>query len=752
MQNYKKKSNNPQPNYMSVLSIEGTVDRIVYVNEDNLYTVAAIQENSKPDTTTIVGNFPSICPGETLQLKGKWIANSKYGDQFKVEEFKSIIPSTVNAIRKYLGSGLIKGIGEKFAEKIVDRFGSDTLNIIEKDIHRLSLIEGVGKKRISSIKIAWDEQKEIRELMIFLQGCGVGSINAVKIYKQYGDESISILKENPYKLAMDITGIGFKTADSIAQKMGVPFNSSIRVEAGLLFVLNEFAKEGHVFSPYEELARRSINILGVKGDDINKAILELRKNNFIVIENVEGKPIYLKSYFMSEVSVCKKLMQLANYYGEFPDIDIDKAIFWVSKKLAIHLSEKQELAIRAVIRNQATIITGGPGVGKTTIINSIIKILEAKHLRVLLAAPTGRAAKRMSEATGRNAMTIHRLLKFNARRRMFEFNENNQLSADVFMIDEVSMIDINLMSHLLKAIPCSAKLILAGDIDQLPSVGPGNVLKDTINSGVVTTIRLTEIFRQAEQSLIVENAHKINNGDFPILQPDKQRKSSDFYFIENEEPKAIASIIKKLCKHDIPAKFGFDNYKDIQVLTPMHKGDIGASALNSQLQEALNPQDKSIISFARKFCVNDKVMQIRNNYDKDVFNGDIGKIVEISKVNGYVSVEFDKRTIKYELSDLDELILSYAITIHKSQGNEYNAVVIPLSTQHYIMLQRNLIYTAITRGKKLVIIVGSKKAIRIAVSNNKVSERYTRLKERLQDCEKSIMKINEFANSQSSWE
>ncbi|MGR3316981.1 MAG: SF1B family DNA helicase RecD2 [Candidatus Anammoxibacter sp.] len=737
---------------MSVVSIEGTVDRIVYVNEDNFYTVAVIQEDSKHDTTTVVGNFPSICPGETLQLKGKWIANSKYGEQFKVDEFKSIIPSTVNAIRKYLGSGLIKGIGEKFADKIVKRFGSNTLDVIEKDINRLSLIEGVGKKRIASIKIAWDEQKEIRELMIFLQGCGVGSINAVKIYKQYGDESISILKENPYKLAMDITGIGFKTADSIAQKMGIPFNSSIRVEAGLLFILNECANEGHVFCPYEELVKRSIKILGVKGDDINKAIVALKENDFIVIEDVEGKPIYLKGYYNAEASVCKRLIQIAYYNGEFPSIDIDKAILWISKQLAINLSSKQELAIRAVIKNQATIITGGPGVGKTTIINSIIKILEAKHLRILLAAPTGRAAKRMSEATGRNAMTIHRLLKFNARKRKFEFNERNLLSADVFIIDEVSMIDINLMSHLLKAIPCSAKLILAGDIDQLPSVGPGNVLKDIINSDVVTTIRLTEIFRQAEQGLIVENAHKINNGEFPTLPPDELKKRSDFYFVEREEPKAIASAIKKLCKHDIPEKFGFDNFRDIQVLTPMHKGDIGASTLNNELQAALNPQDKFIISFARKFCVNDKVMQIRNNYDKDVFNGDTGRIVEISKINGYVSVEFDKRIIKYELSELDELVLSYAITIHKSQGNEYTAVIIPVSTQHYIMLQRNLIYTAITRGKKLVIIVGTKKAIRIAVANNKVSERYTRLKEKLQNSSKSVMEVNEFANSPSSWE
>lgn len=774
---YNSKNNADNLKQSENMTIAGIVERIVYINEENLYTVAIIQEESKEDITTIVGNFSSICPGETLRLKGKWVTNKRFGEQFNVDEYQSIIPSTVNAIKKYLGSGLIKGIGEKFAERIVNRFGSNTLNIIENDINRLSFVEGMGKKRILLIKKAWDEQKEIREIMIFLQGCGVGSINAVKIYKQYGDESISILKENPYRLAMDITGIGFKTADSIAQKMGIPFNSNIRVEAGLIFLLYEFANDGHVFSPYEELIKRGIKILGIERGDIDKAIEGLRKANFIVIEDVDGRPIYLKGYYISERSVGQKLMQIANFNGLFPSIDIEKAIVWVSERLAMCLSERQKMAVRAVIENSVTVITGGPGVGKTTIINAIIKILEVKHLRIFLAAPTGRAAKRLSEATGRNAMTIHRLLKFNAKMRIFEFNENNLLSADVFMIDEVSMIDINLMHHLLKAIPYSSKLILAGDVDQLPSVGPGNVLKDIIDSGVVTTIRLTEIFRQAEQSLIVENAHKINKGEFPILLPqnmfgnhssdnlrnnipetislqnnplnnEKRRqqdlttgynKRIDFYFIECEEPKEIASIVKRLCQHEIPKNFGLDSSRDIQVLTPMHKGDVGASALNRELQEALNPQQISIVGLARKFCVNDKVMQIRNNYDKDVFNGDIGRIVEINKINGYVSVEFDGRTIKYDLSDLDELVLSYAITIHKSQGNEYPAVVIPLSTQHYIMLQRNLIYTAITRGKRLVIVVGSKKAIRIAVSNNKISKRYTRLRDRLKDFGKAAI-------------
>ena len=734
MQNQKVKTDRNKT--FEVVTVIGTVEKIVYINEENLYTIALIQEESKSDTTTIVGNFSSICPGETLQINGKWVDNKKYGEQFIVYGYKSIIPSTVNAIRKYLGSGLIKGIGEKYADRIVNRFGINTLEIIENDINRLTIVDGIGRKRISCIKNAWNEQKEIREIMIFLQGCGVGSANAVKIYKEYGDGSITILKENPYKLAMDITGIGFKTADTIAQKLGIPFNSSIRVEAGIIFSLYEFANEGNVFCPYDVLTKRVQKMLGVERNDINSAIITLRDSNFIVIDNADEKPIYLKGYYISEKSVSKKLIQIVNFNALFPSIIIEKALTWVSDHLTINLSEKQQTAIRAVIENQLTVITGGPGVGKTTIINAIIKILAAKNLKILLAAPTGRAAKRLAETTGRNAMTIHRLLKFNAKIRTFEFNEHNMLSADVFIIDEVSMIDINLMFHLTKAIPLNSKLILVGDIDQLPSVGPGNVLKDIINSMVIPTIRLSEIFRQAEESLIVKNAHMINNGKSPILDTENllniQNKSiSDFYFIEKDDPKEVASVLVTLCKDVIPKKFGFDKLTDMQVLTPMHKGDVGASALNSKLQEALNPQKESIIGYSRKFCLHDKVMQIRNNYDKDVFNGDIGKINNINKIDGYIVVDFDGRIVKYELSELDELILSYAITIHKSQGNEYQVVIIPISVQHYIMLQRNLIYTAITRGKKLVIIVGSKKAINIAISNNKINKRYTRLKYRL---------------------
>lgn len=762
-----------------IITIDGIVEKIVYINEENCYTVAVIQEIPSQCNTTIVGNFTSITPGETLRLKGKLVSDKKYGNQFKVDEYKSIVPSTVYAIRKYLGSGLIKGIGEKFAERIVNRFGKDTLKIIENNVNQLSEVEGLGKKRILFIQKAWCEQKDIREIMIFLQGCGVGCSNAVKIYKEYGNESISVLKKNPYRLAMDITGIGFKTADNIAQRIGIPFNSSIRVEAGVVFLLYEFANDGNVYCPYEELIKNGINILGVKSEEIANAVEELKKAGIIVLENDNGTPVYLKNYYQAEVGVCKKLIQIAISQVRFPDIIIDKAIDWVSNRLSISLSGKQKEAVRSVIENKVTVITGGPGVGKTTIINSIIKILEAKGLRILLSAPTGRAAKKLSETTGKIAMTIHRLLKFNPHKRRFEFNENNLLDADVFIVDEVSMIDVNLMHYLLKAIPLNAKLILVGDIDQLPSVGPGNVLKDIINSGVIITIKLTEIFRQSEQSLIVENAHRINNGELPefcsaltdantinknlikrLIQTDTVFQSnqyetditntqennkkisaklsevfqndSDFYFIEINDPKEISSTIKYLCRYEIPKKFGFNPLGEIQVLTPMHKGDIGTSALNTMLQETLNPQQEYIVGFAKKFCKNDKVMQIKNNYDKDVFNGDMGKISKIDKINGKVSVEFDGRNISYELSELDELVLSYAVTIHKSQGNEYPAVVIPVSTQHFIMLQRNLIYTAVTRGKKLVVIVGSKKAIGIAIANNKISNRYTGLKEKLE--------------------
>lgn len=742
MNNYSENENSADTDKETIV---GIVERIVFFNKENQYTVAVITEEKNEMEKTIVGNFTSIAPGETMRLQGKTVTNKRYGSQFKVETYESIVPSTLNAIRKYLGSGLIKGIGETFADRIVEKFGADTLEVIDKDINRLREIEGVGKKRIECIKVAWTEQRDIREIMIFLQGCCVGSTNAVKIYKQYGNESITILKENPYKMAMDIMGIGFKTADSIAQKMGIPFNSAVRIEAGIIFVLHEFANEGNVFAPSEELIIRCKKMLGVESEDIEKAITELSNNNLIVKEDVESNPVYLKIFYLAECSVCQKLIQIVNFRGHFPSIIIDKAIEWVASRLSIELSKKQELAIRVVIENKVTVVTGGPGVGKTTIINSIIKILEAKRNRILLAAPTGRAAKRLSETTGRNAMTIHRLLKFNAGKRIFEFNEKNPMEADVFVVDEVSMIDITLMNHLLRAIPLNAKLVLVGDTDQLPSVGPGNVLKDIIDSGFVHTIKLTEIFRQSQTSLIVENAHRINNGELPI-QPEKSsfaggntasnsngknNELSDFFFLENDEPKKIAETIKYLCKHEIPKKFGFDPIKDVQVLTPMHKGDVGATALNYELQNELNPQQNSDGNSSLRFCENDKVMQIKNNYEKDVYNGDAGKILEVDKTTGDIKVNFEGRCVEYGITELDELVLSYAITIHKSQGNEYPVVIIPISTQHYIMLQRNLIYTAITRGKKLVILVGSKKAMKMAVENNSINNRYTRLSDRL---------------------
>ncbi len=727
------------------ITIEGSVEKIVYVNEENHYTVASVRGAKTGRVATIVGVFPSICPGETLRLKGRWINTPKYGEQFKADSYESIAPSTVNAIRKYLASGLIKGIGEKFADRIVDKFGKDTMDVIEKDINKLSQVEGVGKKRLALIKEAWAEQADIRELMIFLQGCGVGNANAIKIYKEYKEDAIELIKENPYRLAMDITGIGFKTADEIAQKMGLPLNSNIRLEAGVVFLLDEFAGEGNVYYPRLELEKRGSGMLGVKQEEVGKAVDALKDSDYIVIEDTNEQPIYLRILHAAETGVGRKLMQIARFNGKFPPIIIEKAISWVSDKLSISIAENQKAAIKAAIENTVTVITGGPGVGKTTIVNSIIKILEVKGLRILLAAPTGRAAKRLGEATGRNAMTIHRLLKFNPGKRKFEFNENNHLDVDVVMIDEVSMIDINLMWHLLNAIPVNAKLILVGDTDQLPSVGPGNALKDIINSGVIKTIRLTEIFRQSAKSLIVENAHKINSGEMPDLDSDYgpqpggakgelingDENLADFYFFEINEPEKIASTINYLCKHEVPKKFGFDPVNDIQVLTPMHKGDIGANALNIALQEALNPNQHSIAGFSRKFCVGDKVMQTKNNYDKDVFNGDIGRIKSINNEDKIVTAVFDGNDIEYKLAELDQLILSYAITIHKSQGNEYPAVIVPVSTQHFIMLQRNLIYTAITRGKKLVILVGSKKAISMAVANNKISSRYTKLKERL---------------------
>ncbi|MFC2071109.1 ATP-dependent RecD-like DNA helicase [Chloroflexota bacterium] len=714
-------------------TLEGVLERIVFFNEENGFTVARLQVPKRQELVGIVGVLPSPMPGETLRLKGEWVVDNKFGEQFRVQSCLSVLPATITGIQKYLGSGMVKGIGPIMAKRIVTRFALETLDVIEDRPEQLLEVEGIGSVRVERISKAWQEQKEIREVMIFLQGEGVSSTYAVKIYKEYGNKAIAVVKENPYRLALDISGIGFKTADKIAQNMGIDPGSPMRAEAGIIHVLSELVDEGHVYYPYEKLKEKAVELLEINETILDTALTTLSDQQRVVIEqHPEHDAVYLTPLHVAEKNVATRLKTLLNSPKQMLQIDIEKAIEWVHKRDRIDLAEMQKEALRKAVTCKVMVITGGPGTGKTTLVNSIIKILEKKGQQIVLASPTGRAAKRLSEVTGREAKTIHRLLEFSPSEGGFKRNEEYPLDADMVIIDEVSMVDILLMNHLLKAIPPTATLLLVGDIDQLPSVGPGNVLKDIINSGLVETIRLTDIFRQAQESLIVVNAHRVNKGEFLRLDT-SQGQQNNFYFIKRQEPEEALNIIKDLCKSRLPSAFQLDPLEDIQVMTPMHRGIVGVANLNAELQNLLNPNQKSVSRGGRLFRVNDKVMQTKNNYEKETFNGDIGRINSIYLEEQILKVKFEDRIVDYSWSDLDELVLAYAISIHKSQGSEYPAVVIPILPQHYIMLQRNLLYTAITRAKKLVVLVGSKRAVAIAIKNNKVQFRYTNLSARLNE-------------------
>ncbi len=715
--------------------IHGFLERISYHNEENDFVVAKLLEKDKKELTTIVGNLSGINPGESLKLTGQWVHNKRFGEQFQVETFEVIVPATLLGIQKYLASGLIKGIGPIMSERIVEKFGLHTLEVIEKKPERLSEVEGIGPKRISMIRKTWEEQKEIKEIMIFLQGHGVSASYSAKIYKRYGNQSIQIVRENPYRLARDLYGTGFITADKIAQHLGIDRNSLIRAKAGLLYVLDQLTGEGHVYYPENQLIHKTREILHVDEDIILQAVRELSKEKEIFLEDLGQdkhlKAAYLGLFYTAEKGVAQKLIDLKESSSNIRPIHPEKAIEWVQQKLGIELAQRQEEAVLLAATSKVLIITGGPGTGKTTIITAILRIFQQLKLRVLLAAPTGRAAKRMNEATGWEAKTIHRLLEYSPQKGGFKRDQDDPLEADVVIIDETSMVDTLLMYHLLKAIPSHAHLILVGDVDQLPSVGPGNVLKDILRSGRFTVVTLTEIFRQAQESLIVVNAHKVNQGQFPLLEEIDKPEKSDFRFIQEEDPEKILQHILDLYSERIPRQFGFHPLREIQVLAPMHKGIIGVANLNIELQKRLNPGPSGITRGAWNFRLGDKVMQTVNDYDKDVFNGDIGRILKIDPEEREVVIDFDGRPVSYDYSDLDEVILAYAVTVHKSQGSEYPVVILPVVTQHYLLLQRNLIYTGITRAKKLVVLIGTKKALGIAIRNDKPQQRYTLLSERL---------------------
>ncbi len=705
--------------------IEGVLERLVFSHNDHDFVVAALSVPGRSDPVTIVGRLAQPHPGETLLLKGKWEFAKNYGEQFRFVEAETKAPSTIKGIEKYLSSNLIKGIGPEMARRITAKFGEKTLEVIDTTPDQLLQVSGIGKGRAKMISEAFQEQREIRDVMLFLQTHGVSSTYAYRIFKKYQKSSIEVVKRNPYVLATDIRGIGFKSADRIAASLGIDHRSPLRARAGLVHTLDLAQSEGHTYLPHPNLIEKARILLGVENKLLEKALVELSNNREVVIQ--DGR-VYLAMMARIEDSVASRIRDLLVSPLIFPKINVEAAIQWVERREQIVLSDAQKEAIRTAVQSKILIITGGPGTGKTTLLNSLIKIFEAKNIRTLLAAPTGRAAKRLSESTGREAKTVHRLLEYSPGGGGFQRNSSNPLEADLVIVDEVSMLDILLANNLLGAIDSASSLILVGDADQLPSVGPGNVLSDLIESGQVPVIRLDTIFRQAQESDIVVNSHRVNQGLLPE-RDSHDGELSDFYMIESEQPEDILRLIKELVSTRIPNRFKLNPVDDIQVLTPMNRGQVGTENLNNELRLLLNRGGKVVKG--GRFSVGDRVMQIRNNYDKEVFNGDTGIIASFDENWNEVTVEFDSRLVTYHVNELDELALAYAVTIHKSQGSEYPCVIIPLSTQHYVMLRRNLLYTAMTRGRKLVVIIANPKAVEIAVAEKNVERRFSGLTEKL---------------------
>ena len=716
-------------------NICGYIERITFHNSENGYTVAQLKQSDCDDLTCIVGCMPGLQPGETVRCFGEWKNHLIHGRQFEVAYFKVEAPADIIGIRKYLGSGLIKGIGPKYAGRIVDRFGTDTLAIIENSPEKLLEVTGLGAKRIEKIKGCWQNQRSIRDVMIFLQTYGVSPAFAQKIFKRYGDQSISKVKENPFTLAQDIFGIGFRTADLLAQKMGIPKDSAQRLDAGIEYVLSQLSNEGHVCYPVDAFLPEAQKILEADLKQIEERLNNLQQEGRIELKDLieEGKKrrfVWLRSLFLAEMGIARELQRLKKGDCQLRSIDVEKAVIWVQDQLKIELASHQKQAVAGAVSGKLHIITGGPGTGKSTITNAILTITHKLTQKILLAAPTGRAAKRMSEITRFKASTIHSLLEFDFKAGGFKRNRENPLDCDLIIIDEASMIDTFLMYSLLKALPSHTRVIFVGDIHQLPSVGPGNVLKDMIASFCLSVTTLTEIFRQAQGSAIITNAHRINRGIFPRLY---NGQDSDFFFMECQENQDVLNTIVKLVSQRLPNRYGFNPTADIQVLAPMKKGMIGTENLNQTLQNILNPKEMALFRSGYKFQVGDKVMQIRNDYKREVFNGDIGYIQSIDPEEQQVIVRFEERDVIYDYSDLDELVLAYAISIHKFQGSECPCVVMPVHTSHFMLLHRNLLYTGITRGKKLVILVGTKKALAIAVKKDDVQKRHTSLQQTLME-------------------
>ena len=699
------------------------VERTTFQNAENGYSVMKVKVKGYDDLVTLVGNLLEVPAGAVLLCEGEWRVDKRYGQQFQCETWEEVMPATAYGIEKYLGSGLVKGIGPKFAKLIVGHFGTDTIEVIETDIERLYEVPGIGKKRVEKIRESWEKQKDIKNVMLFLQGFGVSTAYAAKIYRQYGKESIDNVKENPYRLADDIWGIGFKTADGIARKMGYEMNDERRLRSGLIYTLNQLADEGHCYAEEEQLIATAKQLLEADEECIRTAMTHAIETEDLMLD---GTAIYLPPFYYAECGTANRLNTLVHTKEAGSIFTARFDLAKLQRETGIEYDEVQVEAIRQAIASKVMVLTGGPGTGKTTTTKAIIAALQSAGMRILLAAPTGRAAKRMSEATGMEAKTIHRLLEYNPQDG-YKRNDENPLEGDALIVDECSMIDIILMNNLTKALPTTMRLVLVGDIDQLPSVGAGNVLRDIIDSGVIPVVRLTRIFRQAQSSRIVMSAHAINRGCFPDIS---NGQHTDFFFMKQEEPEKVAETIVSLVCDRLPKAYRQPN-ANIQVLTPMQRGVVGAANLNMALQQALNHNTAALVRGGYTFKEGDRVMQLRNNYDKDVYNGDLGYVRSVDMEERTLTVDFDGQMVEYEASELDELTLAYATTIHKSQGSEYPIVVMPVLMTHYVMLQRNLIYTGITRAKKICVLVGQTKALAYAIHNMKVLKRNTRLKERL---------------------
>jgi exodeoxyribonuclease V alpha subunit len=711
--------------------LNGTVEHVVFHNNENGFCVLKIAAKGHQDYVTVVGSVPNIAEGETFESTGKWITNKNYGLQFQAETLNVVAPQTSAGVEKYLASGMVKGIGPHFAKKLINAYGKEGFDVIENDPQRLLSLDGIGKKRGAQIIAAWDEQKVVRDIMVFLQAHGIGTARAVRIFKFYGDAAIEKVSDNPYQLALDVHGIGFKVADDLAQALGIDKNAPIRAQAGVRHSLRELCNNGHCTASVENIIKQAIRLLGIERSILKEAIEhEVACENLIAETINDVDSLYLPNLYNAEVGVAECLTHLLQTEVPWRAIDAAKVIPEITARTKMTLSESQQKALETIIEHKVSIITGGPGVGKTTIVNTLIKMLQGQSMGVKLCAPTGRAAKRMSEATGMIAKTIHRLLEFDPAIFDFKHNADDPLDLEVLIVEEASMLDISLMHRLLKAIPQHAALILVGDVDQLPSVGAGQVLANLIDSGVIPTVRLTEIFRQAKGSQIITNSHRINQGELP----QSSNAESDFYVVYESSAEAIHNKIIQLVSERIPKKYQCDPISNIQVLTPMNKGGLGTKALNASLQALLNgDSEPKIQRFGITFSPGDKVIQTINNYDKEVFNGDIGMIDRIDENQNLLWIYFDNRSVEYEFSDLDQISLAYATSIHKSQGSEYPIIVMPLAMQHFALLARNLVYTGVTRGKKLVILVAEKKALTMAVNRTESQKRLTYLAERLQN-------------------